>query len=512
MGRPATAAELAELDGPTPVKKSRPATAEELKELNGPPEPSLWDKAKPELSAAVDTFAGNAKAAADTASLGLLPRALAAYDSVGETMSGHGGLTGNYNKALTDRQADSRKTAAEHPSASIVGSFLTPPVGKALSAGQRLVSAGATGAASGYLQAPHDNPEAQLVGGIESGLSGVAMQGFNEHSGPLAARFGGKLRRESGERALNVAGGGKAQIGDRLKKMGIGPEDQAEAGNRMIDEGLIPWGLSPSRSPVDVVHERAGNLRESSGRAIGDEINAADASGAEFMPEQAQVDMVTNMKSRTPGQRNNATKANKFVSEVGEVNPNGQFAINSFKLANEQKSDAWKNANFKDDAPMEADQYRRAVTGLRNSIRDQVGKATGPASADRLSAANERFGVAADAHKLAENAISRGNQGQQFGLPAAVAMAIGSGLGVDSATGSHAAGGTTAALIAAALLKSRGPAFATRAGRAGSDVAGGVSRMSQNPAASGAAGSALLRYFAGLTDEEKKAELEKLGQ
>ncbi len=505
-------AEEAKRLGAVPVEAEprRKISAEEAKALGATevtPEPSLMDKLKTEGGAFVDTLKGNTKALTDNAVWGVLPRVMAMGDAASETLNGRGGLSSNYDRALTDRQADTAANDAKHPSAAIVGSYLSPQLPGSTVA-QRLVSAGGSGALAANLKAPHNDP-GRLGSTIAGGLSGVAMQGANEAMGPLAARFSGGLRNYSGQQAANVAGGGKGQINDRMAKLGFDPEEHADFGNSLLDEGLIPTGLHPTESPVAGVMKRSRALKGQQGRAIGEEIQSADVNGT-LDPVRAQDAMRQSVNARLPLELANNTKASKLIEQVGELTPQGEYAEGGgFVDANKTKSQAWDAANFNDSAPMEAKQYRKAVAGLRDSIRDQVGDVNGPESASRLTDANRRFGIAADAEALSSNAVSRGGQSQQFGLPAALMMAAGAGVG--AATGSAtAAGAAPAALIGSALLKSRGPAVAARLGRVGSDVANSVANMSQNPSGAGSAGAALERYFSGMSEEEKRQALMKL--
>lgn len=468
-----------------------------------------------EANAAKDNFLGDAKAAADTASLGIFPRVLAAGDALGETLNGHGSLEHNYDKSLTDRQTDSAETARKHPSASIVGGFLTPSLGMGSMATpvQRAVGAGLVGATAGNLEAKHDDPSARLAGSLSGGLTGMGLQGINEASGPLAKRFGGMLRDSSGANAANVAGGGRGQIGDRLKAIGIDPLEQSDFGNKLLDAKLIPSGLHPTEDPATGVLTRARALKRKSGADIGEVIGRADAAG-EFDPLRASSEMSAALPSRNPLERDNSSKARKFIDQVTDLAPQGNYSsADSFKQANRMKSQAWDAANFKDDAPLEGKQYRKAVQQLRDSLRDQVGEVSGPDAAKRLGQANEQFGLGSDAENLSANAVSRGGQAQKFGLPSALMMAVGAGAGAAAGGVKGAAAGSlapAAAMIGSSLLKARGPAVAARLGRVGSDAANAVGNMSQNPAAAGSAGSALERYFNSADPEERKKILEEL--
>ncbi len=505
--RPLSKEEVAALGLDSPTKAAPTSTAPSPSDENAlmawlRAKQGTIDKVGKYASDVGEGFAGNTRASLNSATMNALPRVRAAGDAIVQKLNGSPiSLWREYDSALTERQTEAEKDAADHPSASIIGAFLTPPVGRGLTVAQRLVAAGGAGATSGFLRAPHDNPQAQREQALVGGTSGLLMQGANEAVAPVANLTSAALRRMAGENAANVAGGGRAQISDRMKKLGIAPEEVADFGNSLLDEGLIPTGLHPTQSPADGVLERSTALRERQGQAIGREISAADATGVGFDPIRAQEEMRSSVPNRNPLERDNSTKANRLIEQVGDLAPQGDYADvprDSFATANQMKSQAWKAASFKDDVPMEAGQYRSAVGGLRNAIRDQVGEVNGPASADRLSLANHRFGIASDAHELSDNAVSRAGQASKFGLPAALMMLGGAGVGA-AAGGAHGAGAgtgaTAAALIGSALLKARGPAVAARSQRLGSELAAGVGRMSQNPAGAGAAGDALAKYL-----------------
>lgn len=489
MGRPLTPDELAEANAPT---KRRALTPDELAEANG---------AAPTKGASVEDMAAEVakpwKAAADTYSMGLLPRALAAGDSVAQTIDPRGpklsDLSDTYNENLTKRQTDSRQTAREYPSASIAGAFIPGPgmLVKGLSAAQRIALAAMAGGAAGNLQAKHDDPKARALATLTGGAGGALFQGAAEGMPALAGRFSGSLRDASGEMAANVAAGGRAQIGDKFKSLGYEPEDAAKFGNDLLDKGLIPSGLNPLEHPTAGVLSRSRAMKSGAGADIGDAMNSADATGQAFRPAPAAASSRAAMLSQTPIERDNSTKAGHFVDQLMEVDPSGKnFSVNDFNTANKMKSEAWDNANFKDSAPMEAKQYRRAVGGMRNSIENQVRSAAGDEVADKLRTGNENFGLASDAEALSKDATSRAMQRQKFGVAGTVLGLLGANTG-----GAHGAEAGVGAALAAYLLKSRGPAVAANAGRIGSDMMSAASKMSQSPVAAGEASDAISRYL-----------------
>lgn len=422
---------------------------------------------------------------------GLYPRAVAGVKALGRTLNGQGALSENYNSQLQAEQEHARKEEEEHPTGAIVGSFMAPPFGEGMTLAQRLAAAAGVGATTGALKAPANNPDKQFWSGVAGGLGGAAAQMAGESLGPISGTASEALRHFSGAKAANVAGGGKGQIGDRLAAIGIDPLEQADFGNKLLDAKLIPSGLHPTRSPAESVLLRSRELKSAAGKAIGNEIGNADLNG-EIDPAVLQSFMRQRLGQQNPLELENSSKANTLINQIGELTPQGEYAEpNSFANANKVKSQAWDAANFKEAAPLEAKQYRKAVSGLRQGIESQIGDVNGPASKNALINANQNYGLASDAERLSENAVSRSGQAQQFGLPAALALAAGSAVSGGAAASGHpgVAAATPAALIGAALLKSRGPALAARGGRLASEEIGWAGDRLDNPATTGTLGA-----------------------
>lgn len=487
-------------------------------------------------------LARSARAAINSGTLGLSTRGLAAGDALTESLTSSSKLGDEYDRALTRRQKEAATDAAEAPSASIVGGFLPAALPGGLSAAlarrfagtagtvlgkaalaapstvQRLAGAAGAGALSGNLNAPHDDPAARAKGTLEGGLSGLAGGAVMEAVPALATKAANAMRSGSNRMAANVAGGGRGQISDRLAKLGI--DDPEHFGGQLLDEGLIPTGINPFKAPSGEVLKRAQALKAKSGNAIGETIGRADTEGA-FDPREAQVEMLSRLPNRTPLERENSSKATNLVRQVGDLagtpdlgpeSPSESGRYGTFGDANATKSQAWQAANFRDTAPMEAKQYRKAVSSLRDSIRNQVGQVSGEPAADALTKANRQYGLATDAESLAGNDERRANQNGQFGLLAKILGGAGIGGGIGAAGGAPGTGGVTGAALAAGehYLKRNGPAIAARAGRFGSDVLPGAAERISSPVAGGAVGSALERFLA-LDDDKKEALLRSLG-
>ncbi len=440
---------------------------------------------------AVSEFAQPFKAGADTYSMGLLPRVLAASDTAGQVLDPRGPkfseAADTYNENLTKRQKDSRETAYNYPSASLAGAFIPGPrwlgTGKTLI--ERALASAGTGAAAGNLMAPHDDPDARLKGTVLGGTLGGLFSAATESMGALADRFSGAAKDKAGEFAANVAAGGKAGIGDRMRSAGIDPEEQAAFGNRALDEGLIPTGLNPLKSPVETVLDRSRALKTAQGKEIQEALAAADAAG-KFDPAKAQVGVIKGMKPANPLEAANSSKANKLTDQIGEL----LGYDDSFSGANKMKSQAWGAANFSQDPALEAQRYRKANGLFRDAIRDQVADVAGDQAATNLTRANDKYGFASKVDELATPAASRGGQSQQFSR---AALALGNP--------SEAAG-----LMAGGLLKDRGPAAAARSLRLLSDL---LAQVKQPDALiAGRAGGAASSLLAG-EDDENTSNLKK---
>lgn len=223
-------------------------------------------------------------------------------------------------------------------------------------------------------------------GGVAGGALGVAEPALSNTA------------EEQALRAAGLRGG----IKNSLKKdLGLSNMDEArELGRSFLDEGLIP----PIGSS-EAVGRRAEALQGRAGNAKSAVLNEADVSGAKFdYPAAADA-----ARARLDGQSAVATdlsgdKAYRFADAFERQ---GAKTPGSFVGADQAKSDAWKSARFDDDAPMSAVLYRKGVGATRDDIERQVADALGAGKAATLRSANQKYGVGADALKLAENASTR---------------------------------------------------------------------------------------------------------
>lgn len=438
---------------------------------------------------------------------GLVPRAYAAGHALSNTLNGQGGFVQNYNSELKDAEATANAAERAHPQAAIVGSYLAPPVGKGLSLVQRLAVAGGIGATSGALMAPSDDPAAQARGFVGGGLAGATLQGVGELATP-ASTLSDYLRNFSGKMATNVAAGGKAQIGDKLGKIGLETaSDRAVFGNELLDKGMIPTGLG-WKSPVEVVAGRAENLSQSAGAKQGNILKQVNDTGFNVDPAKYQQLSESNL-GKAPDELAKSKAARDYINQLGQLRPGAEDPkLGGITGVQGMKSRGYDKAYMSTQPSEEQRQLRRAISGTREGIEGDVESVLGADGRRQLVEANKDFGFAQKVKEISEPSASRAAAGSKFG-PLATAATI---TGLGAATG-HAEAGGIGGLGAGALhlggqfLKARGPTIAARGGRIGSDLSSYIGEKTSNPATGGGLGSLLDRYLGGDGGESQPQQM-----
>lgn len=367
------------------------------------------------------------KSAADAAALGGGPQIAGVIGALANAAVNPGPGTRDLDAYRSVRDDTAKDLAFAEDSlagkgGSVVGAMLTPGLpsaAKGATAPERVAQAahvgGLVGGANAAFRSPVDltkpTPEGikQFVGdvggGYATGLGGGAVAGGALSSVANPAR---SLAEEQALRAAGLRGG----ITDFLrKKLGIqNMEEGRQLGRQFLDEGLIPIVGS-----AEAVGKRADKLQGQAGNVIGGTLSRAD------MSAQAKPDFPANAFSFSrmaddarapildPAQTTAVSRASagKALDLADLFQKQGEDTPGSFVGANRAKSDAWKGANFDADPDLAAVNYRKAVSGGRKSIENQVAEELSPLDAFELSKANERWGVGADALKLAENAQRR---------------------------------------------------------------------------------------------------------
>lgn len=357
------------------------------------------------------------------------------------------------------------------PAGPVIGSFALPlpktPVGRI-----------AFGGAQGALQGAGDAESLPAVPGamLREGLKGATSNALSEGIAKGGAGLEQTMRSGAEGQALKAAGLRGGITNQVQKKLGLPDEEAARAlGRDFLDEDLIPF----AGTKADVA-KRAEKLEGMAGQTIGGVLNEADvatmrtpggASGATVNLRGAPqpgfdykafgdaarqtIDDASAVADDMSGQK--ARQLSDALAAQGKRTPG------SFVGANKAKSDAWKSARFDDDAPMSAQLYRNAVGAARDNLEQQVARALGPEKANALNNANRKYGVAADALKLANNAGTRDMSNRAMGLGLDTMMTSGgAALGQQLLGPIGAVPGGAAGLALSKTLGARGNAAAAR--------------------------------------------------
>ncbi len=514
MGKRLSPEEAATLGLPAPSggDPAELAARQAAPDQTSPPE-TVGSKVAAFIRRQRETFNDRTRAKLMGVTSNVAPRVLAGMEGVRGALTPGETFGGEYDKALPEYQGQYTGAATKYPGDVVVGALVQPnPLGKlkavstagkvALAAG-RVGYAGGNNALAGYMGADINNPEAQKDAAETGGLAGAGIQTLAEAASPALGALAGRMSDAVGERSLQAAGT-RAGIKDALRAKGITAAEAPALGRKMFDEGLIPTGLNPFRNPVEQTAERSKALMSKSGGQVGDILDKFDNSGrADYL--RAQADMRARLPNDNAVAMSQAGKAKELIDQVGAQ---GQLTPDSIKGLNTAKSTAYRATNFKDDAPIAAEIHRNATSGLRGSIENQVGDELGAAAKNQLIGANQRYGVAADASGLAENAMSRDLQKQPFSpVKSALSGLLGGAAGFSLAGPSGAGVGAAAAPLLNNIIATRGPNIAAHANFLGSKVATGLQgRINQSPAASGAVGSLLEQYLKKKPDDEREPE------
>jgi len=358
----------------------------------------------------------------DVAVDGLIEQAgsRSAYELTGYGGPGEKPVPGNpdeaeaqtYVRTRDEYRSDLDRAQADNPKAYLAGELAGaiaspgPKVAKGSTglakAGQLARQGAAYGAASGvgYGRARGvESPEQLLMeAGAGAGTGAVLT--------PAIAIGGDKMGRGfrtlSDEAALK-ASGLRAGIGSQLDKRGYETAAQARAlGRAALGMELI----RPFRTPEDVAN-LAALAKESRGARIEQALADADAAGVPFDTGRAawqSAGEVMGPNGLSPTAIRESTRSRKLIEDVLAL-PRVQEP--TFANANRLKSDMYAGINFANDVPLKTKMEKRAASGLRRSIEDQVAETAGPDVADELRAANRDYGYLADIEPLAREEAGR---------------------------------------------------------------------------------------------------------
>lgn len=387
----------------------------------------------------------------------------------------------------------------EHPWAGPLGAAVTTMgVGGPATAGGRIALGAALGGVPALAKSKADLTSGKLADyyraakdtGVGAGL-GAATAGAFEAVPALASA----AKSVAPSLALKAAGLSSGITNQAQKWLGV--KDVAGlkgVGQKMLDEKLIPWNGN--------VGKAAEAAQGRSGPAIDAALAKAQSSGVPLDHAAIESAALTPLVKASTVAEDAGGKLKNLAALLGKQ---GTKTPNDWAAMNRAKSDAWKSANFKDDAPVAAQLYRQGVGAARDDLERQVGNAAGKDVAADLSKANSTYGTAADALKLVNNEETRAAAKQSAllrGFRGAVGGGAGYGLG-------HALGGPTmGAAFAAAyptlevLASKYGPAFGANIANKAAPLLRAASPVAESAADPSAA--AVARYLSALREDHEK--------
>lgn len=335
----------------------------------------------------------------------------------------------DYNKKLEAARGAVNQSVKANPVLPVATSlaFLPAMPGSALG---RVAFNTAAGASEGIGAAPSlkEAPGSAAKDAVASAITTALLEGVTRGGNAV----GTAMERGAESQALKAAGLRGGISNQVQRKLGLSNMEEARAlGRDFLDEGLIPFAGSK-----DSVEKAAERLQAMSGNAIGAELARAQASGKPFDYAQlaaAARDPLLVAPGKSTAVADQASGKARGLADALEAQ--GQATPGNWVEANRAKSDAWKAANFADDAPVAAQLYRQSVGAARDNIENQIKAALGPEAANSLREANRRYGVAADALKLARDSGTREQANSSLGLREQLMLAAGLGGGAGAGLG-----------------------------------------------------------------------------
>ena len=440
------------------------------------------------------------------------PHILAAVDAAGDlpVFSSDEEIDAARSKKLPGYQQQYGNAATENPGFYVGGAIAQPsPFGKAKAASTigkvglavaRTGYAGANGALADYLG--RTGPEAQDTGVLPEGAAlPMAMQAGAEALSPVAGKLAGKLRNTAGNAAVNAAGM-RGGIVNQPKRAGIHTLDESgddaisALGNRMLDEGLIPFGGDKL-----AVQRRAEKMMGQAGGAAEAIRTRADMAGKfdQALGVKAAAGSLSERIDPAMGGNLQTARASKpareFITDAANT-------PDTFKAADDLKRGAYGSTNWSTVAPDAQKLKRQTVGAYRQSIEDQVDGLL-PGEGKSLHRANEKYGLAAQTADFAEEAAGRERANRKFG-PIEMLMSVSGATAGGAQFGAGGAAAGAAIPLLSHFAKTRGAATAAPLARMGSKAADAARAANQSPAGSAAAGSVLEDYLRPMDDEERQ--------
>lgn len=267
--------------------------------------------------------------------------------------------------------------------------------------GAGMGAAGALGSSNVDLTRLDERPDAKMEAlgdvALGSATGGVLA--------PVASVVGDKLgpvvKRWSQDNALKAIGV-RAGISNQLASRGYETADEA----RQLGQAALDMELVRRFRTAQDVAERAGFAKEVQGARIEQALADADATGVPFDLQRASWDATSRVMGPSGLTAEAMSKARPAAGIVDRILKQADVD-SSFAAANRLKSDIYEGINYGTEPALSTKLQRRAASGLRSSIEDQMEEAAGLEAADQLRAANKAYGYLSDIMPLAQDEATR---------------------------------------------------------------------------------------------------------
>lgn len=310
----------------------------------------------------------------------------------------------------------------------VLGSMAaTAPIGAA-GTGAKLFGAGAL--SSGVLGAGESEqdltqgefgPFAADVGlrALTGGAGAVVGNKLAQIPGQLASKAATAMAESAPINALKALGL-RAGISNALKQLGYEtPEAAKYLGEFALDKGLIKSGGS-----ADDVFAATQKALQQTGQELDPIYARAQAASGGVDPEEAAwkatfATIGNGLDVESQAQAKSANEAMNRILQQGKLD-------NSFPAMRQLKTALQRGTDYRAETPLSAELKRKAVSGLRQSMEEQVSRALSPDEAARLGQLNAEYGSLKDISKLALDEAQR-SFGRVSPVRAGIADAISGG-------------------------------------------------------------------------------------
>ncbi len=332
------------------------------------------------------------KSALDGFTMGALPYAVAGVDSLVNDSK--------FDESLAEQKKGYNQAVSEQPAASLGGALLTPMLGVgalkgAAKAGAMGLTAGGASALSAGLHSEKPLQKALTEDALPAGAVGLGGGWALGGASAGAAKLLPWLKQQAASRALKAAGADSSDVGRLMRKDMVG-----DVGQTLLDRKVVTPLSSPSN-----VYERVQKYLATDGADVGKFADELNASGHKFdmspTANRLSSEIVDPLMKGGLDDQKLGGRAFKELTDLNNRSPQGFADWLQYKrgMAKHVKHDSLKDAPYRE----ALDQISGGVGG---EIQAQAQKVN-PVAAAGLKDANKRFGMMAEAEKIAEKGLKK---------------------------------------------------------------------------------------------------------